>query len=107
MMARKRKSMSGAGKGMNAFFEDEPAEETQRQDVDTSTRQQDDEEPELKRSTFYLRPEQNIDIEELKLQLKKAGVKTNKSELVREALDLLTEQAQDDLEWLAHRLESK
>lgn len=103
----KRKSMSGVGKGIGAFFdESEEAEEPKQQD-DTSTSQHTDtqaagqEAPDLKRATFYIRPDQNITIEEIKLQLTKRRINTNKSELVREAIDLLAEQ---DLEVLADRL---
>lgn len=101
-MSKKRKSMAGIGKGMDAFF-DEPEEKEKQESTSDNEHMETQEQssPDLKRATFYIRPEQNIRIEEIKLQLTKRKVNTNKSELVREAIDLLAEQ---DLQALARRL---
>jgi hypothetical protein len=103
--------MAGIGKGVDAFFEEtEDTQDVKGQQDDKSARQHDDVQtkqafaPDLKRATFYIRPEQDIKIEELKLELTRGGVNTNKSELVREAIDLLAEQ---DLQVLAKRLTNK
>lgn len=56
---------------------------------DKTTSLQDDSEEALERTTYYLYPEQKIQIDELVLNLKKQKVKTNKSELVRVAIDEL------------------
>ena len=92
--------MTGTGKGMNAFFE-EPEEAT-KQHTDIQTKQQPA--PDLERATFYIRPSQHITLEELKIKLRQQKIKTNKSELLREAIDLLSEQ---DLEALAQRITNK
>ena len=57
-------------------------------------------EQELKRATFYIRPEQNFTIEELRLKLRKSGVNTNKSELVRVAIDFLADQDEEEVKTL-------
>jgi hypothetical protein len=48
---------------------------------------------ELVKATFYITPDQVIALEELKLKLRKQGEKADKSELIRRAIDLLIEQA--------------
>jgi hypothetical protein len=88
-MTAKRKTMAGMGKGVDAFFA-KPEE---------SVKDQDDED--FERATFYIRPEQQTKLEELRIGLRKHKVKTNKSELVRTAIDLLAEQS---IEGLAKRM---
>jgi hypothetical protein len=41
--------------------------------------------------TFYLNPEDNVNLERVKLRLKEQGQNTNKSELIQEAIGLLYE----------------
>lgn len=48
---------------------------------------------ELVKATFYITQAQVIALEELKLKLRKQGKKADKSELIRRAIDLLIEQA--------------
>lgn len=48
---------------------------------------------ELVKATFYITQTQVIALEELKLKLRKQGEKADKSELIRRAIDLLIEQA--------------
>ena len=104
--------MTGIGKGMNAFFEETEAEkDPKRQLVDKAVSQHTDiqtkqqpEPPVLERATFYIRPSQHTTLEELKIKLRWHDVKTNKSELLRTAIDLL---AGRDLQQLADRLTNK
>ncbi len=44
------------------------------------------------KATFYLQPDHQVALDELKLKLKKRGIKTDKSQLVKQAIDLLVEQ---------------
>lgn len=44
---------------------------------------------ELVKATFYITQAQVIALEELRLQRRKQGEKTDKSELIRQAIDLL------------------
>lgn len=96
---RKRKSMTGAGRGVGAFFDeertstrvDEAVQTSQHTDIQAITGGGLDEDA-LERATFYIRPGQQSLLEELKLRLRRRNVKTNKSELIREAIDLLSEQ---------------
>ena len=83
----KRRSMSGAGRGVDAFFGDD-----QKRHTNIATDGQTDTESELRRATFYIQPEQNLELEELKLRLARQGVRTNKSALVRLGLRILIEQ---------------
>lgn len=93
----KRKSMSGIGKGVDALLHQDDKTEKQHeaktvnQQDDTQSNQQDD----LERATFYIRPDQNITLEELRIKLRKLNIKSNKSEIVRKAIDLLAEQHTD------------
>jgi len=110
-MTKKRRSMSGMGKGIDAFFEEpDRAEEPKHQQAtkavspyaDIQTKQQ--AAAVLERATFYIRPSQHTTLEELKISLRKRRFKTNKSELLRTAIDLLAEQ---DLQVLIDRLTNK
>ena len=56
----------------------------------------------LEAATVYLLPEHQIILEELKLKLRRYGVKTTKSKLVRIAIVHLSEQS---LEKLANQLQ--
>ena len=56
------------------------------------------------KATFYIQPGDQVALDELKLKLRKRGVKTDKSELVRKAIELLTEQ---DIETIISRLKSE
>jgi hypothetical protein len=103
--------MTGMGKGVDAFFaESDEAQESERKHDDKAVSQHADIQvkqqtpPDLKRATFYIRPNQDIVLDELKIRLRKQKVNTNKSELIREAIDLLAEQ---DIQALADRLTSK
>jgi len=55
------------------------------------------------KATFYLQPDHQVALDELKLKLRKRGVRTDKSELAREAIELLVEQ---DIETIIGRLKS-
>ncbi len=95
-MSPQRKRASVAGRGLSAYFDDTSTAEQQHTDIQTykhtdlQTKQQEDED--LERATFYIRPEQHSMLEELRIQLRKHHLKTNKSELVRAAIDYLSEQ---------------
>lgn len=112
-MSVKRKSLAGIGKGVDAFF-DKPDESGKQQDDkavkpqsdkavskhnDLQVKQQDD--SDFERATFYIRPEQHTQLEEVRIRLRQHKVKTNKSELIRMAIDLLAEQS---IEGLAKRM---
>ena len=97
MPSNKRTSIRGMG--ADAFFSpnaaDQQASTTVQQDTsvpvnqDTSTLVK---QPLIK-ATFYLTPEHESALEELKLKLRKTtGERTDKSELVRRAIDLLVNQ---------------
>ena len=102
-MTRKRKSMAGMGKGIDAYFEETAQEEEPKsQHTDIQTKQHTT--PILERATFYIWPNHHTTLEELKINLRKQKIKTNKSELLRMAIDLLAEQ---ELETVAERLTSK
>ena len=79
---------------LSAFIGDsQPAQETTEeistnQQVDISTSQQ----PDLERTGFYIRPDQNSAIELLRGELRKKKVKANRSEIIRAAIDLLLTQ---------------
>jgi hypothetical protein len=86
MSNRKRKSMTGAVQGMDAFFsgpEDESSDIAEVQDQPV--------EEELERVTLYIRPDQDSLLTELQSKLKRRRVKTNRSELVRLAIDVLSD----------------
>jgi hypothetical protein len=56
---------------------------------------------EFQKTTVYLLPDHLTLIDELRIRLRKQGVKTNMSQLVRVGIDLLAEQ---ELEMLIRRL---
>jgi hypothetical protein len=96
-MRAKRKSITGAGRGVMAYF-DADTDTMHPQDAAIAARQpaaihtQHQPAEELARATFYIRPDQHDVLEELRIRLRKHHVKTNKSELVRVAIDFLVEQ---------------
>ncbi len=51
----------------------------------------------LEKSTIYIHSDQNLALDELIYKLRKRKVKTNRSELVRIAIDLLLKQDLDTL----------
>lgn len=112
MTSRKRKPLTGAGRGVGAFFDEEaPAnrvdrttQASQHTDIQASAASDEEALDELERATFYIRPEQQEALEELKIKLRRRNVKTNKSALIRQAIDLLGEQ---DLDALHGRLASR
>ncbi|MDQ5850687.1 MAG: hypothetical protein M3380_01190 [Chloroflexota bacterium] len=94
-MSTRRRSMAGVGRGVDAFFPEEATtEQSQHADIQTYKQDDTDGEPEeaLERATFYIRPNQHEILEDLRKELRRKKVKTNKSELVRKAIDLLAEQ---------------
>ena len=154
-MTTKRKSLSGSGKGLGAFFPDaeaqagtelptevEPREEVvaadNKQSLDNHTDLQSNNkadkqvnnhtdlqsapsvattvevatvdaptlmttvvaEPALERATFYIWSDQHPALDELKLKLRKRGLKTDKSELIRVAIELLISQELGQVETL-------
>jgi hypothetical protein len=93
MPDRKRKSMSGAVQGMNAFFSGPVTDASEAaEDQDQSS------EEELERVTLYLRPDQDSFLTELLSKLKRKRVKTNRSELVRAAIDALSKHDLESIE---------
>jgi hypothetical protein len=112
-MTAKRKTMAGMGKGVDAFFEQPAVPVKQQDDIPAKqqgdkavkqysclqVKQQDDDD--FERATFYIRPEQQTTLEQVRIGLRKHKVKTNKSELVRMAIDLLAEQS---IEGLARKM---
>jgi hypothetical protein len=102
-MTSKRKSMAVTGKGVNAFFEEKTAKQTTATSIQddkavskhTSKDVEQQSDIDLQRATFYIAPEQHTQLEELRIKLRKHKIKTNKSELVRIAIDLLAEQDVD------------
>jgi hypothetical protein len=79
--------------GADAFFSPNAAQADQdaripvHQDTSKTVKQP------LIKATFYLTPEHEAALEELKLKLRKTtGERTDKSELVRRAIDLLVNQ---------------
>ena len=118
-MSVKRKSLAGIGKGVDAFF-DKPGETVKQQDDkavskynDKTVKPQNGEavnkynnlqvkpQDDFERATFYIRPEQHTKLEEIRIALRHHQAKTNKSELIRMAIDLLAEQS---VEGLAKRM---
>ena len=53
--------------------------------------------PDLERITVYIRFDQLAALEELRMKLRQQGVKTNKSAIVRVALDKLVEEGMEKL----------
>jgi hypothetical protein len=107
-MTAKRKTMAGMGKGVDAFFEQPAVPVKQQDDItakqqdveavkqynDLPVKQQDDD---FERATFYIRPDQQTQLEQVRIGLRQHKVKTNKSELIRMAIDLLAEQSVEGL----------
>jgi len=95
------KRTSIRGMGADAFFSPNAAQAEQQGSAavqqDTSTPVSQDTSTPVKqpliKATFYLTPEHEEALEELKLKLRKTtGERTDKSELVRRAIDLLVNQ---------------
>ncbi len=82
-MARKRTSMKGMG--ADAFFETPVS-----QHASIPAKQLDDKE-ELVKATFYLTQDHIMKLERIRLARKQKGKRIDKSALVREAIDLLSE----------------
>lgn len=63
----------------------------ERTDGEANNRQENEvgNDQELVKATFYITQAQVIALEELRLQRRKQGEKTDKSELIRQAIDLL------------------
>ena len=55
------------------------------------------EKEDFEKATFYLRPEQRADLDEIKYLLMRERVKTNNSQLVRFAIDLLKKKSIKDV----------
>ena len=53
--------------------------------------------PQLEAATVYLLPDHQIVLEELKLKLRREGVKSSKSKLVRAAINLLEKQTIENI----------
>jgi len=53
--------------------------------------------PQLEAATVYLLPDHQIVLEELRLKLRRRGIKSNKSKLVRVAINFLQEQNIEDI----------
>ena len=109
-VARKRKPMTGAGRGVGAFFDDDirgkpnSTDKQPSQHTDIQTNEGMGDEDVFERATFYIRPGQHSLLEEIKLKLRRRNVRTNKSELIREAIDMLSEQ---ELAMLERRIVAK
>jgi hypothetical protein len=84
-MARKRTSMKGMG--ADAFFETPVSQHTS-----IPAKQLDDKvKEELVKATFYLTQDHIMKLERIRLAQKQKGKRVDKSALVREAIDLLSE----------------
>jgi hypothetical protein len=84
-MARKRTSMKGMG--ADAFFETPVSQHTS-----IPAKQLNDKvEEELVKATFYLTQDHIMKLERIRLTRKQKGKRIDKSALVREAIDLLSE----------------
>jgi hypothetical protein len=84
-MARKRTSMKGMG--ADAFFETPVSQHTS-----IPAKQLDDKvKEELVKATFYLTQDHIMKLERIRLVRKQKGKRIDKSALVREAIDLLSE----------------
>ena len=86
----KRESMRG--RGADAFYSDRPttqhASMPANQQISKPTAS---ETADLVKATFYLTPAQILKLEQLRLNRRQQGQKADKSALVREAIDALTE----------------
>ncbi len=76
----KRTSMRGMG--ADAFFADQDAGKTVRQDTGTPVSP-------LVKATFYLTPDLIMKLEEVRIERLRRGQRIDKSALVREAIDQL------------------
>ena len=93
----KRKSIKGLGREI--YFQKAEEDKQVKQFTDKQTKRQFP----LERATFYIRPEQQDQLEKLKIKLRsrlreqRRGKKrqVDKSELIRLAIDLLNEQDED------------
>ena len=86
----KRESMRG--RGADAFYSDQPA--TSQAGMPASQQNSKpalNEAGELVKATFYLTPAQILKLEQLRLNRRQRGQKVDKSALVREAIEALTE----------------
>jgi hypothetical protein len=84
-MARKRTSMKGMG--ADAFFETPVSQHTSI----PAKQLNDKTEEELVKATFYLTQDHIMKLERIRLARKQKGKRIDKSALVREAIDLLSE----------------
>jgi hypothetical protein len=89
---------------VDAYFTDANEVENQNSSIPVSNSTDIQPEAALERATFYIRVDQPTNLEELKLKLRKKGIKTDKSELVRIALDMLTSQ---DIDAIVNLLSEK
>lgn len=95
----KRQSIKGLGREI--YFQKTKEDKQVKQFTDKQTKQQ----IPLERATFYIQPEQQDQLEKLKIKLRsklreqRRGKKrqVDKSELIRLAIDLLNEQDEDSL----------
>jgi hypothetical protein len=84
-MARKRTSMKGMG--ADAFFETPVSQRTSI----PAKQPNDGVEEKLVKATFYLTQDHIMKLERIRLARKQKGKRIDKSALVREAIDLLSE----------------
>ncbi|NWJ98826.1 MAG: hypothetical protein HXX20_24045 [Chloroflexi bacterium] len=104
MTTTKRKSISRTARGVDAYFTDANEVQDQNSSIPVSNSTDIQTEAALERATFYIRVDQPTNLEELKLKLRRKGIKTDKSELVRMALDMLTSQ---DIDAIVNLLSEK
>lgn len=83
MAAKKRPEL----KGMDAFMQPPPEEEPANQDTSMPV----DQRTGLMKATYYITPEDDMKLERIRLARRRRGIKTDKSALIREAIDLLPE----------------
>lgn len=77
-------------KGMDAFMQPPPEiEQPVGQDTGLPVKQQDG--IMLMKGTYYITPEHDLKLERIRLARKQRGIKVDKSALIREAIDLLSE----------------
>jgi hypothetical protein len=102
MAGRKRKPMAGVVQGMDAFFSG-PADQPQEV-VEVEEKAEADK---LARVTLYIRPDQDSLLTELQSKLKRKRVKTNRSELVQAAIDVLSKHDLESLEKIVHEIQKR
>ena len=98
-MSKKRASISDRSP-LNDFLSEPVAAPEKRPEAPQAaqaTGPQQETENELERTTLYLRPDQTGELDRLKIELRKHKVRTNRSEIVRVAIDLLTQQGLDKI----------